>query len=56
MKVVVAIDTALLGLLCVLIVGLLRSHAEILRRTAPALTRSSHPRSRGERGGAERPP
>jgi hypothetical protein len=35
MKVVVAIDTVLLGLLCVLIVGLLRSHAEILRRTAP---------------------
>jgi hypothetical protein len=36
MNVVVAIDTVLLALLCILTVGLLRSHAEILRRTAPS--------------------
>ena len=32
MNIVVVIDTVLLVLLCVLVVGLLRSHAEILRR------------------------
>ena len=36
MNVLVAIDTIVLALLCVLTVGLLRSHAEILRRTSPA--------------------
>ena len=60
MTVLVAIETLLLVLLSLVVVGLLRSHAEILRRIGPPQERDSDvlapglPKPRPARGSAVR--
>lgn len=48
MKTLIVLDTVVLGLLCVLMVGLLRSHAEILRRDAETATGKTMNKPAGE--------